>query len=377
MTRLPKNYIIGIVNNNNILDLPFPPSLDKVWTKDFALQLAATEGAISGLNQAVSLLHNPNLLMRPLLTKEAETSSRLEGTQASMDDIYKSAVQPDSEKSDDVHEVLNYQSAMLKGEHLIRTRALNQIIIRQVHSELMKGVRGSAKNPGRYRTENVWIGKLGTGVGDARYIPPNATHVTELMSKLEQFILDSDMHPLIACGIVHHRFEAIHPFKDGNGRTGRLLITLYLLKTGKLTKPMLYPSGFFEKNRDEYTNALHIVDTEQDWYSWLLYFLKALETQADLSLGVAREIDSLYKNDRDLLKGTVAHLQLANVLELCFRQPYVTVPFAATVLKIPKNTVRRYIKTLEQNNILVNEYRIAKGERVYANNQLLQILRKI
>ncbi|OGL30554.1 hypothetical protein A3F37_01650 [Candidatus Saccharibacteria bacterium RIFCSPHIGHO2_12_FULL_41_12] len=365
------------MNNNNILTLDFPPNLDKIWTKDFALQLAATEGSISALNQAVSLLHNPNLLMRPLLTKEAESSSRLEGTQASMDDVFKSAMRPDSEQSDDVREIINYQNALLRGEHIIKTRPLNQVVIRQIHSVLMSNVRGGSANPGSFRTENVWIGVLGTGMGEARYVPPDAVHIPELMKNVEEFMSNSQMHPLIACGLLHHRFEAIHPFKDGNGRTGRLLITLFLLKTQKLSKPMLYPSGFFEKNKDIYVKALNAVDVNQDWYSWLLFFLKAIEKQATISLGVASEIDKLFKDYKRLIQETAAHMALGNVLEFCFKQPYVTVGLISSALGMPANTVRRYITTLESKGILDQPYTIARGEKVYTNKALLEILRKI
>jgi Fic family protein len=376
LTTLPFLSKIGSMTNK-FLFKKFPPDLDNIWSKDFAIQLAAAEGAMSGLNEAVSLLLNPTLLMRPLLDKEAESSSRLEGTQASMEDVYKSAIQIDTEKIDDVNEIINYQHAMLRGEEIIKSRPLNQTVIRQIHKTLMSGVRGSNKNPGEYRSEDVWIGKIGTGVGDARYVPPSPVHLPELMGTLEKFITNPDTHPLIACGLIHHRFEAIHPFKDGNGRTGRLLITLFLLRCGKLSRPMLYPSGYFEKSRDDYLEALHAVDTKEDWYSWLMYFLKALENQAQLSLNVAREIDGLFKDHRERIQDTSAHLGLVRLLEFCFTQPYVSVGLASRKLDIPSNTVRRYIATLEEKEILTFVDSIQRGEKVYANFGLLRILRKI
>lgn len=361
----------------SILDQAFPPQLDSLWNEEFALQLARTQGAISALNQAASLLVNPNLLMRPLLGKEAESSSRLEGTQASIDDVYKSEVIADPEKKDDVGEVINYQAALLEGQESINTRALNQTLIRQVHKTLMKGVRGQHKDPGKYRTENVWIGEDGTGQGEARYIPPESVHVSALMDELMKFATTTKMHPLIACAIIHQRFEAIHPFKDGNGRTGRSLITLYLLKTRTLEKPMLYPSGYFEKSKDEYIRALHGVDVMEDWPQWIHYFLKGLENQAELSLSVAREIDTLLKDYRTAIEDESARLSLYKVLEFCFVQPYVTAPLVSKRLAIPVQTVRRYLAKLNDKNILVEIQRLARGERVYANAALLKILTKV
>lgn len=363
---------------NDILNHDFPPNLDlMIWSKEFALQLAATQGAISGLNQAVPLLHNPKLLTQPLLDKEAESSSRLEGTQASVEDVYKAELRSASEESNDVIETKNYRKALDSGIQNIKDKPLNQTTIRGIHQILMTSVRGENKNPGKYRSSDVWIGARGTGVGQARYVPPAAMHLPELMDSLESYMQDSGTHALIACGVIHHRFEGIHPFEDGNGRTGRLLITLYLLKSGMLTEPMLYPSGFFEKNKRDYMNALHAVDMYQDWNTWLMFFLRGIETQALLSLKVAREIDDLFKNYRDRIKNAAAHLGLLQVLEFCFVQPIVNVRYVAGKLQMNPQTVRRYLATLEEKEILALSQLQARGERIYANQGLLDILRQI
>jgi Fic family protein len=363
---------------NEILNHNFPPQLDSmIWSKEFALQLAATQGAISGLNQAVPLLHNPGLLMQPLLDKEAESSSRLEGTQASVEDVYKAELKSAAEESDDVTETKNYRKALNAGIESVKDKPLNQTTIRGMHEILMTSVRGEDKHPGKYRSGDVWIGARGTGVGEARYVPPAAVHLPELMGSLEAYIQDADTHPLIACGVIHQRFEGIHPFEDGNGRTGRLLITLYLLKSGMLTEPMLYPSGFFEKNKRDYMDALHAVDMYQDWSTWLTFFLKGVETQALLSLKVAREIDELFKKDRDLIKDATTHIGLLQVLEFCFVQPIVNVRYVSAKLNMNAQTIRRYLATLDERGVLTLDHLQARGERVYANQALLDILRQI
>ncbi|HMI09406.1 MAG TPA: Fic family protein [Candidatus Saccharimonadales bacterium] len=363
---------------NDILNHEFPPNLDAIWEKEFALQLAAAQGAISGLSQAVPLLHNPDLLMQPLLDKEAESSSRLEGTLASVEDVYKAELKSaQAEDSDDVRETKNYRLALTQGVHLIKTRPLNQVAVRQIHATLLNGVRGEKKHPGKYRTGDVWIGVAGTGVGDARYVPPSAIHIPQLMDSLEELINSSGIHPLITCGIIHHRFEGVHPFEDGNGRTGRLLITLYLLKTGMLAAPMLYPSGFFEKNKRDYMNALHSVDISQDWSGWLLFFLKGIETQALVSLKVARDIDALYKSHREKLQNATSHIGLLRVLEFCFVQPIVNVKYVSEKLSMNPQTVRRYLVQLDEAGILDLDHVLDRGEKIYSNTKLLELLRQI
>ncbi|HUC20461.1 MAG TPA: Fic family protein, partial [Candidatus Polarisedimenticolaceae bacterium] len=168
-----------------------------------------------------------------------------------------------------------------------------------------------------------------------------------------------------------------HPFEDGNGRTGRLLVTLFLLKTGMLAAPMLYPSGYFEKNRSDYMESLHAVDIRQKWYEWLYFFLTGIQTQAELSLKVARAIDDLFKHDRELIKDATAHLNLLRVLEFCFTQPFVTVRFISGRLEIPIQTVRRYVATLEAKKILRLAETLERGEKVFDNRELLEILRRL
>lgn len=362
---------------NDLLKHEFPPELNNIWTKEFAMQLAATQGAISGLNQAVPLLLNPELLKQPLLDKEAESSSRLEGTQASAEDVYRAAVRSSAETSDDVRETQNYKRALETGVELIATQSLTQPVIRQMHQILLDGARGESKHPGSYRTGDVWIGAGGTNQDEARYIPPDAVHIASLMDQLEEYIRDNEVHPLIACGVIHHRFEAIHPFEDGNGRTGRLVVTLYLLKTNMLAAPILYPSGFFEKNRNDYMDALHAVDLRQDWYHWLVFFLKGIQQQAEISLKVARKIDDLFKKDRELIKDAAAHLNLLRVLEYTFVQPFVSANLISEKLDIPYQTVRRYILQLENKGIIRVSEILERGERVYENSELLEILRQI
>jgi len=362
----------------SILKHKFPPGLHNLYDEKLANQLANTGGAISALNQIRHILHNPTLLMRPILGKEAESSAQLEGTQASIEDAYKLDVGGQSEEErNQALEIRNYQDAMLGAWDTTTKSGLTESIIRQAQNVLTKDTRGKKKHPGEYRSGDVWIGDLGTLKEEARYVAPEAAYVPTLMSELMKFISDSGtLHPLISCAVIHHRFEAIHPFEDGNGRTGRLLITLYLVDQGVLEIPILYPSGFFEKNRKQYINNLSNVDQNEDWKPWIIFFLRGMEKQAKLANSLALEINKLYKESRNVIENEKASLHLIRVLEFTFQKPYLTAPLINHELSIPKVTTSRYLKTLVDKDIL--EYITNIGQKkVYANIKLLEILRKI
>lgn len=363
---------------SKILTHKFPPIIEGIYTQELANQLANTTGAIQGLNQMSRLLQNPKLLMRPILAKEAESSSQLEGTQASVEDAYKiDVVDQTPEKRNEALEIRNYEESMLTGIEIVEKYGFTPILIRELHKRLMQGVRGQDKHPGEFRKGDVWIGVKGTTKEKARYLPPDAAQVPRLMKQLYSFIENkSETHPLIACGIIHHRFEAIHPFEDGNGRTGRLLISLYLLSQKLLTFPILYPSGYFEKNKTNYIASLSAVDENEDWYKWLLYFLKGMEIQAKLSLKIALNIDSLFKRSRSDVEKERANLNLIRVLEYSFKRPYLTSALVSHELEIPRPTCDRYLQTLAKNKV-IRDLGIIKRQRVFANVNLLNLLKNI
>lgn len=362
----------------NILVHKFPPDLSGIYDEELANQLAQTQGSIGSLKQIPRLLTNASLLMRPILSKEAESSSQLEGTQASVDDVFKMGiVGQTSEKRHEALEIYNYEKAMLEGVTILKRYDLNNFLIRSIHKTLMKGARGKNKNPGEFRKKPVWIGQLGTGKGEARYVPPEPLHIPKLMEELENFIANADnMNPLIVAGVIHHRFEAIHPFEDGNGRVGRLLITLYLIKRGLLEMPILYPSGYFEKHKRYYMSALSKVDKKQDWRSWLLFFLKGLEEQAKVSLALSIKIDELFKKSKSIIEQETAGLGLIKALEATFSRPYITAPILSKMTEIPKPTCFRYLNKLV-NKKIINDRGIQMKQRVYSNDKLRAILNKI
>ncbi len=362
----------------SILTHIFPPDLSHIYDEKLANQLANTQGAIASLNQLPRFLENPNLLMHPIIAKEAESSAQLEGTQASIEDAYKiDLVEQTEYQKNEALEIRNYENAMEAGVKLMEKYPLNNLAIREIHKILMEGVRGEKKHPGEFRKGEVWIGVPGTGIEEARYIPPDSNHISLLMEELEKFIIDSGtLNPLIACGVIHHRFEAIHPFEDGNGRVGRLLITLYLMKRGMLEFPILYPSGYFEKEKDRYIDALSSVDKEEKWYEWLLYFLTALEQQAKTALQLGHEIDWLLKRSREQIENEKAGLNLIRVLEYTFTRFYVTAPIVSRDTGIALTSCKRYLETLSSKSVIM-DMGIHLKQRVYANLGLVNILRKI
>jgi Fic family protein len=214
----------------SILDHTFPPNLKDIYTEELANQLANTQGAIASLNQLDRLLHNPNLLMHPILGKEAESSSQLEGTQASIEDAYKIDIMDQAEEENEAVEIRNYERAMYAGLAILEKMPLDKFAIREVHKTLLSGARGKEKHPGEFRKGDAWIGQKGTKKGESRYVAPDAAQVDPLVEQLVDYIQNpGKTHPLLVCGVLHHRFEAIHPFEDGNGRSGSVDL-LYLIK---------------------------------------------------------------------------------------------------------------------------------------------------
>ena len=363
---------------NSLLKHKFPPELKGIYDEKLANQLAQTQGAIGSLLQTSRLLQNPDLLMSPIIAKEAESSSQLEGTQASISDAYQiDLIEQTEEKRNDALEILNYERSMRKGVASLKSYGLNELAIREMHKTLLSGVRGEDKSPGEYRKEEVWIGKLGTSKGTARYLPPEPLHVKKLMEDLSGFIQDNgNINPLIACGVIHHRFEAIHPFKDGNGRVGRLLITLYLMKEGLLEIPILYPSGYFEEHKPEYMDALSKVDKNEDWYSWLMFFLVGIQSQAELSLKLVLQIDALYKEALTKVSKQTVNINLIKVLDHSFCHPYLTAPIVHKATAIPLATTKRYITLLEKVGV-IESLGTYKKQNVYINRLLIDILQAI
>lgn len=354
---------------------PLPPRPPVRMDRLYRL-LEDANRALGRLDGVASVLPDTPLFLYMYVRKEALLSSQIEGTQSSLSDLllFESEAAPGA-PLDDVQEVSNYVAAMNHG--LARIRAdfpISARLLREIHNELLSHGRGSGKQPGDFRTTQNWIG--GTRPGNALFVPPPPERVPELMSDLEKFIhaQTPDIPALVKAGLVHVQFETIHPFLDGNGRLGRLLITLLLCTEGILREPILYLSLYFKTHRRTYYDLLQTVRDDGDWEAWLEFFLTGVAETSDQAAGAAREILNLFDSDRRRIEalGRPAASAL-RVHEILQQKPIVTIADAVDALNISPPTVRKSIDHLVNLGIL-REITGRQRGRVFAYDAYLTIL---
>jgi cell filamentation protein, protein adenylyltransferase len=263
---------------------PLPPPIE--WNDRLARHLSDADRLIGQLASIGAALPNPHLLIRPFVRREAVLSSRIEGTQTSLAELFadEAGVETERDRSD-LREVENYVKALEYGIKRLKTLPISLRLIREIHEHLMKGVRGNMATPGEFRRSQNWIGIAGCTLQNAAYVPPPPHLLMDCLGALEKIFHKSTLPPLVTIALIHWQFEAIHPFLDGNGRVGRLQIILYLVDRGILPSPILYLSAFFEAKRDEYYARLRAVNENGDWGGWVEYFLNGIARQAEDALG--------------------------------------------------------------------------------------------
>jgi Fic family protein len=255
-----------------------------------------------------------------------------------------------SRKTSDVREVRNYVTALEHGIRRLRTLPLSLRLVRELQAHLMKGVRGGHATPGEFRRSQNWIGPPGSTLADATYVPPPPEEMQHALADWERFLHERDRLPdLVQCALMHEQFETIHPFLDGNGRVGRLLITLFLIERGRLSQPLLYLSAYIERTRRTYYDLLQRVRTHADWSEWLLYFLAGVEETARQAVDQARLLQSLRERYRRRLARKAKALVL---LDQLFVNPYITVAQAAQILGASNPTARQAVALLEREGLL-------------------------
>jgi Fic family protein len=355
----------------------FPPDqLD--WPRLLPL-IGPANAAVARYEGVLHGIPNPNVLLSPLTSQEAVLSSRIEGTQATLGEVleFEAEGEPNDEstpKKADIHEVLNYRKALTEATRLLDQLPLSQRLVKQVHAVLMQGVRGRNKAPGEYRRIPNWIGPTGCTIENARFVPVSADHLDDAMSKWENYIHESAPDLLVQLAIVHAEFEAIHPFLDGNGRLGRLLVPVFLVTKGLLSRPNFYLSEFLEAHRDEYYDRLLAVSSEGDWTGWCEFFLKAIIAQAESNQKKAQAILTLYQERKDWVVNVTRSQYAVRALDWMFARPiFRTSDFAASV-DIPAPTAARILRVLRDEGML-SELRPAAGRRaaVLAFDHLLDI----
>ena len=347
--------------------LPRGVELDSplIYILDEASRAVAT---LAGVGETIA---NPHLLIAPFMRREAVLSSRIEGTQASLSDLF--LFEAAHRATGDVLEVANYVRALEEGFRLLGELPICIRLINRVHSVLLTGVRGEEKRPGHMRSKQVWLGSAGTPIEDARFIPPPGHLVAEAMADLERFINKNlEVPPLVQCALIHYQFEAIHPYLDGNGRIGRLLIALFLGAKQVLPTPLLYLSAYFERNRQEYYDQLLHVSATGDWGSWLKYFLEGVTDQAHDALSRTRQLRELQDRYRGVLQERRESGNAMRLVEELFAQPYMTAASASKLLDVTNAGARRILDRLAEAGIL----RLTRDHwpMLYVATELLEVI---
>lgn len=350
---------------------PLPPPIE--WSAGLVAALSAADRAIGRLAGEGRRLPNPHLMIRPFVRREAVLSSRIEGTQATLGELLAAEAGAAVERSPaDLHEVANYVAALELGAELISSLPLSLRLVRNLHEQLMRGVRGEVATPGEFRRSQNWIGPAGCMLTEATYVPPPPERLMECLGAWETYLHDDTLPPLVQAALCHSQFEAIHPFLDGNGRVGRLLITVYLISKEVLPSPLLYLSAFFEATRTEYYARLLGVTERGEWEEWLIYFLGGVAEQAEDALDRIQRIDALLGQWRVALAKPPSRLP-ETALDRFAENPFWTVGKLAKRLEVAFTSAQRAIDRLEAADIvaLVGE---AKRNRVYCAHALLAIL---
>lgn len=309
-------------------------------------------GRLDGVSQ---LLPNPDLFVAMYVRREAVLSSQIEGTQSTLDDILAFDLDPQTKDlPQDVAEVVNYVRAMNLGLARLPALPLSLRLIREIHAELMRGVRGHNKEPGEFRRAQNYIGAPGVPLSMATFVPPPPGAMTESLQDFERFLHgERGMPALLHCGIAHAQFETIHPFSDGNGRVGRLLITLLLCERGVLNKPLLYLSHYLKRHRGEYYDRLMAIRTAGDWESWLKFFLRGVADTASEATHNARRIIAMRQRHRDLMNARRMSSSALRLLdEHLFERPLVNVKLVSSMLDVSFATASRLISDLCELRIL-------------------------
>jgi Fic family protein len=354
--------------------LPLP---DISWGKLTSLiaranrELASYDGLLHGLV-------NPLILLSPLATQEAVLSSKIEGTQATLEEVLEFEAKPcveDQRKQEDIQEVLNYRTAMEVAISELKTMPLTLNLIKSVHEVLMDHVRGHNKRRGTFRTTQNWIGAAGCSINEASFVPPSPLELPKHLDNLEKYFHSEDVDLIAQAGIIHAQFELIHPFMDGNGRLGRMLIPLFLFQHGVISTPSFYLSAYLESKRDEYYERLKRISHTADWEGWITFFLHAVIEQAIASKTTVKKIMDLYGEMKTLVPTLTRSVHATMALDLLFSKPIFTSTDFSVRAKIPKATAARLLKVLENEGVIVlTQAGQGREAGVYAFSRLLKLV---
>ena len=326
---------------------------DGVYDQDLVRMLSRADAALSELSGVGRLLPNPHLLITPWMTREAILSSRIEGTRTTLSELLideAGGARVAGRAAADIKEVRNYVDALEHGVERLKQLPLSLRLVRELHARLMKGVRGDKATPGEFRRSQNWIGPEGSTPANAAYVSPPVSEMHACLDAWEKFVHRRDEVPdLIQCALAHEQFEAIHPFLDGNGRVGRLLITLFLIERGRLSQPLLYLSDYIDEHRKDYYELLQRVRTHGDWNAWIRYFLTGVERIARKAVQQSSKLIDIRERYRDALTDKA---RAAVLLDELMMNPFITVPRAQKSLRVSNPTARRTVDLLIERGII-------------------------
>ena len=354
-----------------------PPELE--YTEDLALLLADAERAMGGVEAIGDFVPNPWLFIEPFQRVEAVLSSRIEGIESTADDVFRAEAISMASASEDTQETIAYRKAMDLGlERLAQSAGgLTLELVCDLHKSLLATTRGAARSPGRFREISVWLAPAGRSISYASYVPPPWLQVKPLMEQWEWYVQgciegapEVRASALVQCAAMHAQFEMIHPFRDGNGRVGRLLMVLFLIATGRLSRPTLFLSGHFERHRSEYYNRLRSISNEGDWGGWIAFFLEGVADQSRRAVAAARLILDLRDEWRGRLQQAKASMNLLALVDHLFRNPYITIEQAMAELQVSFPTASKAIAQLETMGLL-HEVSGRKRDRQFCAQEIL------
>ncbi|MBI5473065.1 MAG: Fic family protein [Ignavibacteriae bacterium] len=338
------------------------------------MKLSDAAHLVGKLHGIAGDLPNPHLLIGPFVRREAVLSSRIEGTQASLSDlVFFEASGESSAEVSDVREVANYVHALEFGLKRLDKLPLSLRLMKEMHSRLMKGVRGETLTPGEFRRSQNWIGPPGCTLTDAVYVPPPVDEMKQSLDAFEKYLhASSNLPPLIRLALIHYQFEAIHPFLDGNGRVGRLLMTLILCSEGLLPQPLLYLSAYFERHRAEYYRHLLAVSQTGAWNAWIEFFLTGVAEQSQDAIQRTQKLLGLWKRYRERLRAVRSSPTMLELVEHLFSSPAISVSQAASRLKVTYPSAQKAIERLVEMNIL-KEATGRLRNKVYVAREILRV----
>lgn len=370
-----KFNLTGDLRYESFLPKPLPPNPPIEFDEETINLLSKANRSLGILEGVSRQIPDNDLFVSMYVRKEALLSSQIEGTQATLDDI----LDPNIDENTNLHvaDVINYIKASQYGKKRLNELPISNRLLKEIHELLMQEVRGGEKSPGEFRTSQNWIGPQGSTINNARYVPPNVEDMNDAMSILEKFLnREDDIDPLVKIGLAHYQFETIHPFLDGNGRIGRLLITLFLIEKKVLSQETLYISYFLKRNRVEYYDRLMEVRMKGKFEQWIKFFLLCLYESAEDAITTIEELAKLHvRNYKAIEKTGRAAKTIKKVFEYIESNPIIDIKKTSTELGFSFNTISNGVNRLIELGILKQTVS-AQRNRVFAYEEYLQIMRK-